>query len=311
MVSVLEDLTGRAFGLLTVVKQTEDYITPNGRHHAKWECICSCEEHNTIHVLGTNLRNGNTTSCGCIHKAEDLTGLKFGHLTVLARDKDRIQPSGQHKSMWKCQCDCDRQTIIIARGDHLRRHKISSCGNCGNRYDLTGSYGICYLSDNSKCLFDKEDYNKIKNYTWCKTGKEGYVSTRITDSNGNNMQIQMHRLIMSAPDGTEVDHIHHNTLDNRKSELRVVTKSQNQMNRRISSNNSSGTTGVYYCKNAQKWRATIQKNKKSISLGCFDDINDAITARKRAEQEFFGEFAYIQQDEYYELNAEKGDNNNG
>ncbi len=303
MVNVKEDLTGRIFGLLTVVKQVEDHITPNGRHYAKWECICSCEEHNVVCVMGDNLKRGNTTSCGCINKAEDLTGLTFGYLTVLAREKDRIQPSGQHKSMWRCQCGCDRHTIIIARGDHLRRHKISSCGNCGNKYDLTGSYGICYLSDNSKCLFDKEDYNKIKNYTWHKTGKDGYVSACITGADGKRTRIQMHRLIMNAPDDTEVDHIYHNILDNRKSELRIVTKSQNQMNRRVSSNNNSGTTGVYYCKNAQKWRATIQKNKKSISLGCFDDINDAIAARKRAEQEFFGEFSYNKQQE--------GENNNG
>ena len=80
---------------------------------------------------------------------KDLTGQKFGHLTVLSREADYVQPCGQHKKMWKCQCDCVKKTIVIVRGDHLTGHRVSSCENCGNRYNLNGNYGICYLSDGS------------------------------------------------------------------------------------------------------------------------------------------------------------------
>jgi hypothetical protein len=68
MVKVKEDLTGKVFGKLTVLKQTEDYITPKGKHMAMWLCECDCEEHNHVCVTRSNLVSGNTQSCGCIHK---------------------------------------------------------------------------------------------------------------------------------------------------------------------------------------------------------------------------------------------------
>lgn len=68
MVKVRDDLTGRTFGRLKVIKQVEDHIQSNGRHVAMWECICSCEDHNTVFVIGDSLKGGKTTSCGCLHK---------------------------------------------------------------------------------------------------------------------------------------------------------------------------------------------------------------------------------------------------
>lgn len=68
MVKVKENLTDTIFGRLLVVRQAEDHIQPNGRHVARWECICSCEDHNTVFVIGDSLKNGRTTSCGCLHK---------------------------------------------------------------------------------------------------------------------------------------------------------------------------------------------------------------------------------------------------
>lgn len=68
MVKVRDDLIGRTFGRLKVIKQVEDHIQSNGRHVAMWECICSCEDHNTVFVIGDSLKGGKTTSCGCLHK---------------------------------------------------------------------------------------------------------------------------------------------------------------------------------------------------------------------------------------------------
>lgn len=68
MVKVREDLTGQKFGRLTAMYQTEDYVDPKGRHCARWHCICDCEEHNEVDVLGISLKNGNTLSCGCLQK---------------------------------------------------------------------------------------------------------------------------------------------------------------------------------------------------------------------------------------------------
>lgn len=68
MVKVKEDLTGKVFGKLTVVEQAEDHIQSNGRRVARWKCICGCNEHNIVFVIGNSLKGGQTTSCGCVHK---------------------------------------------------------------------------------------------------------------------------------------------------------------------------------------------------------------------------------------------------
>lgn len=69
MVKVKEDLTGRVFGRLTVLRQCEeDHISPDGSRKAKWVCQCSCPEHKIISVLGYSLKSGNTTNCGCVRR---------------------------------------------------------------------------------------------------------------------------------------------------------------------------------------------------------------------------------------------------
>lgn len=68
MVKVRSDLTGKTFDRLTVIKQADDYISPQGIHYAQWLCECACLNRNTIVVLGNDLKNGKTTSCGCIQK---------------------------------------------------------------------------------------------------------------------------------------------------------------------------------------------------------------------------------------------------
>lgn len=69
MVNVREDLTGKTFGKLTVIRQVEDYVKPNGKHEAQWLCKCSCKEQSEVIVLGQNLKKKNgTCSCGCIKK---------------------------------------------------------------------------------------------------------------------------------------------------------------------------------------------------------------------------------------------------
>lgn len=66
MVKVKEDLTGKTFGMLTVLRQAEDYITPQGIHISQWLCECRCSEHNKKIVRGVHLKSGHTQSCGCL-----------------------------------------------------------------------------------------------------------------------------------------------------------------------------------------------------------------------------------------------------
>lgn len=103
----------------------------------------------------------------------------------------------------------------------------------------------------------------------------------------------MHRLLMTSPTGTMVDHINGNGLDNRKENLRVVTNSQNLMNRGKNKNNTSGYKGVLWDKVRNKWIALIGFNNKNIYLGRFFTKNEAAFAYNAKAEELFGEFAQI------------------
>ena len=76
MVKARINLTGQKFGRLTVLKQTEDYVSPKGTHYAQWLCECNCKEKNQVIVCGTSLKNGNTQSCGCLQKERISNALK-------------------------------------------------------------------------------------------------------------------------------------------------------------------------------------------------------------------------------------------
>lgn len=125
-------------------------------------------------------------------------------------------------------------------------------------------------------IIDAEDVNKIR-YTKWKLSATGYAQNTPKFSGSSK---HMHREIL----GTDqfVDHINHNTLDNRKKNLRIVTKSQNQMNA-----NYKGVT-----KQQSRWVAQIKINQKLIYLGSYLDEEEALYARWYAEQVLFKEFAY-------------------
>lgn len=76
MVKVREDLTGKRFERLVVLKQANDYIKPNGRHESNWLCQCDCG--NIVEVLGYSLKSGHTKSCGCLHE-ETLKTIAITH----------------------------------------------------------------------------------------------------------------------------------------------------------------------------------------------------------------------------------------
>ena len=131
--------------------------------------------------------------------------------------------------------------------------------------------------------FDLEDYDKIKNYYWY-SNHDGYMCSR-----ENKKEIIMHRLIMNESNlEIEVDHFNRNRKDNRKKNLRSLTREHNNWNKGLQTNNESGVTGVRWNKEAQKWVAYIMRKH----LGTFNRFEDAVKARKRAEQKYFGEYSY-------------------
>ena len=146
-------------------------------------------------------------------------------------------------------------------------------------------------------MVDDDDYEELNRYKWYalwSSGTRTYYAVRFSSRyNGKRMKISMHRKIMNPPKDMEVDHVNHDTLDNRKGNLRICTRSQNRMNREKQSNNTSGLKGVSRYKASGKWQAQIQVNGKHIHLSFFDDKLDAARAYNKAAKELFGEFALI------------------
>ena len=168
--------------------------------------------------------------------------------------------------------------------ERIKKQNISGIGkkNKLSKYEIYNDYIIGYTSNTNKELYiDTDDYNKIKNHTWYENDS-GYALTRI-----DYKLVRMHRLILNLEEGNQeigVDHINHNTLDNRKINLRIVNRQKNSMNK-----NSKGIT---YQQDREKWVAQIKKDNKTYYLGRFDNKEDAINARKQAEEELFGEYSY-------------------
>lgn len=94
----------------------------------------------------------------------------------------------------------------------------------------------------------------------------------------------MHKLIMNTPKGMDTDHRNRNGLDNRRENLRITTRTQNNFNSGVHKNNTSGHRGVTWFKAAGLWRAYIGGVKTRVELGYFKNISDAIKAREEAEK---------------------------
>lgn len=154
-----------------------------------------------------------------------------------------------------------------------------------NEYILSGEYGIGYTTNTKhQFYFDLEDYDKIKDVCWYEN-TEGYLCGRYK----NNKIIKAHQLIMNDK---HIDHINHNTLDNRKQNLRKSNDLLNSRNRSLPSNNKSGCKGVCWKAREGKWRAYITHLGKHIELGLYDDLEEAIKVRKKTENELYKEWSY-------------------
>lgn len=135
-------------------------------------------------------------------------------------------------------------------------------------------------------MFDASDYELVKNYYWS-VNSNGYVQTRTFGK-----LIYMHRLIMNPKDGLVTDHINHDTTDNRRRNLRNISISENGMNHKKCSTNTSGYSGVSFSNKDKVWISTIKVKGVTHRLGCFKNIEEAVKARHEAEERYFGEFAY-------------------
>lgn len=242
------------------------------------------------------------------HRFPTPIGQKFGRLMVIDDAPWYESPSGKSRARRVlCRCDCGNE--IIVKLPSLKNGKTKSCGCLKldvayamrkkyNKFEINQELCIGHCDNGESFMCDKEDYDLIKDYYW-KFDNNGYVkASTLRDGYGcHKSSIFLHRLILNCSDDEIVDHINGNKSDNRRSNLRICTHSQNSMNRHTTSHNKCGKVGVTYRAYKNKYEAYIYVNGKNIYLGCYTDKDDAIKARIKAEQKYYGEFAETYSDE--------------
>lgn len=141
-------------------------------------------------------------------------------------------------------------------------------------------------------LVDDEDFEWLNEWAWAITYNS--YAKRDCSINGRRFTVLMHRQILKAPNGIEVDHINGNRLDNRKSNLRLATFSENQRNSKCQKNNKLGIKGVFWKRAKNRFIAYITPPlQKQIWLGSFKTAQEAKEAYCRAAKELHGEFANL------------------
>ena len=265
MESRRKDITGLRSGKLTAIEPTEQ--KRNGA--TLWRCRCDCG--GEILLEPYQITGQKVKSCGCLrreNKLIDLAGQRFGRLTALERLDER---SGR-SYLWRCRCDCGRETKV--RASALTSGNTTSCG-CANEdalraraKDLTGQrFGTLTALRPT----EKRRWGSVVWACRCDCGREvEYTRHELADGLVKSCGCGQHPnvpLPLHYIDGTCVEMLE-------KTELRR--------------NNTSGHTGVQLTKRG--WRAEIWFRRRRYYLGTYRELDDAVKARERAKEEIHGAF---------------------
>ena len=283
-----KDLTGQMFNNWKVV----GFAYFNNHHASHWLCECQCEK-KTQKIMNIQVLK-QSKDCGC-SKEVDLTGQKIGRWTVLERVEDTSYLAFPRKT-WHCICECGTHSNIAETKLINNKNPDYSCG-CTRNYKgierTINNNEVVFYDDyveiklcNDKSTFvDIDMYETIKDDHWT-FSSDGYA----VSSSGRFKFKRLHRVIIGCEDDKSiiVDHIDRDKLNNRRSNLRTVTDHENGINQSKRKDNKSGIIGVCWWDRDQNWLAQIKYNYKRYFLGYYNNFDDAVKARLRAELKYFG-----------------------
>jgi hypothetical protein len=154
---------------------------------------------------------------------------------------------------------------------------------------IVNKQGISY-----DITYDSDDHELINKYKWHVQSGQRIAGSFLIGSKNPRKLVLMHRLILGLTDPKiEVDHINHDTLDNRKCNLRICTHSQNNRNKYPMAGKTSKYKGVSWYKNASKWVAAICIDYRVIKLGYFKDEIEAAKSYDNAAKIYFKKYAVL------------------
>jgi hypothetical protein len=163
-----------------------------------------------------------------------------------------------------------------------------------NEYEIRGDTVAVLLKkadgNDVECLIDLSDLEFIKEVG---TSLTAQYDTRINQNyvriwlRGKNQEKRLHRFLTDCPDGYVVDHLDGNTLNNRRSNLRVVTQQENRQNCTVRKDTATGVRGVTIDKKRNKFRADVYIDRKRVFSKRFDTLEEAAQAVEKARQEHY------------------------
>lgn len=154
---------------------------------------------------------------------------------------------------------------------------------------VEGNIAFVQLTRGMEAVIDAEDIDIVNIRNWrIENFNNMYAVAKI-----DKKRVYMHRLILSAMSGFVVDHIDGDTLNNRRSNLRIASTTENARNCKVQRNNTSGVKGVCWNKARGAWAARIKVSGKNIHLGYFSDLNDAAASYAKGSAMYHGEFGRV------------------
>jgi DUF4097 and DUF4098 domain-containing protein YvlB len=152
---------------------------------------------------------------------------------------------------------------------------------------------IIPLTKGKLAIVDDNDYDWAMQWKW-QVSSEGYAVRSAHDIKYGK-KVRMHRALVNAPDGFEVDHINGNRLDNRRQNLRICTHKDNQRNMSKKRGASSIYKGVHWNSRDKRWIVKIKTNEKQVCVGRYKLEVEAAIAYNNAAKKIYGEFARLNQ----------------
>jgi len=205
------------------------------------------------------------------------------------------ESAGQLREVWPTETCRNFRQVRVQKQRVQRKENVDvravdwsspvyKCYEKSARIELSGGHFV---------LVDPEDFAELSQHKWSASNKRGMVYA-VRRKEGRT--VYMHREIMKAPKGYVVDHKNCRIWDNRRSNLRVCTQGQNQVNR---GPRGAESRFVGVLRRGKRWEARISHRGKVYCLGRFDTEIEAAQARDRKAYELHGEFAYLNFPEDY------------
>lgn len=280
---------GERYGHLKIIKKTD----LNDHGYCIYECLCDCGR--MINVDSRRLKRGTVQDCGChltkkINKgniSDDLTGMVFGNLTVLQKEK-----SQKGRVRWLCRCSCGQQKIVTAH-----ELKLGKTKSCGCQHYVRGRY----YKDISGQRFDR----LVALYPTLKRNSQGSIYWHCLCDCGQEIDVSEDALIQNKCHSCgclqkEMKKKVHNQLH-----MIDHTCIEFLEKRKERKDNRSGFRGVYLKKNGC-YQVTIGFKGKRYYIGSYHSYEEAVMKRIEAEEDIFGGFlnAYYKWQEKAQLNED-------